>query len=539
MLKGHGTQRDFILEPEEGPAAGFLQIGRTPQLCNVVLKPKTVSREHARITCEDRIFYIRDLSSKAGTILNGARLKPNVRYELKHRDLISICDFIFTFLDTDRSSDSGSSTEQILIVDSDKYETGVYSSLDSSAASVAGRTAANAMVKLAALMRLAQDLRSMVGLDRLLEKSLDSLLTMFASARCGIILLRGSDAGILPRSMARFREPESDRRVALNPGALHEVTTTGRALITEDRLTMCVPLLDRMEEILGVIQLDANPSHGRFQTDDLDLLLTAALQVSFAVEIVMLHEVDVRERAFEVELGIAHEIQMSLLPAERPDIPGYEFWDYYAPAKHVGGDYFDYRVLPGGRLAILLGDVSGKGVPAALLMTKAATEFKVFLSTGMSPVEVVDTVNQQFLSHGPEVSFMTMVLCLLDWSEHGLLLVNAGHLRPLLRRADGELVEIGDAESGLPLGVEPEAEYRHTEFSLAPGEVLLLITDGITDAQNAKGELYGLDRLRPLYSRAKGSATDIGQKILDDVGRFVGDNAQFDDTCLLCIRRCP
>ncbi len=539
MLKGQGTQREFLLEPDQTGHIVDLRIGRDNQQSNVVLLPRTVSRAHARIYFQDGTFYIEDLESKAGTVLNGGRLSPHVPRQLKHHDLINICDHIFSFVDAEGSSDSGSSTDKVIIHEDDAEQTMILSALDSNATSVASRTSANAMMKLAAFMRLTQDLRSTVSLDRLLEKALDSLLQMFAMSRRGIILLQGDHASILPRSMVRFRNPQAGQSASLNRSVLNTVMSTGEAVCAEDGMTMCVPILNRRDEPLGIIQLDADHLEGPFQADDLDLFLTAALQVSFAVENAMLHEAALRERALEWELGIAHEIQISLLPSERPVIPGYEFWDYYAPAKQVGGDYFDYRELRNNRLAVLLGDVSGKGVPAALLMARASAEFSAFLANEMSPVEVVNTVNRRFVQRSAETAFMTMVLVILDWSTHRLQLVNAGHVRPLLRRASGEVLEVGAAESGLPLGIRPDVEYRQAELDIGPGETLLLVTDGITEAQNGRGDLYGIPRLRRTYASCKGGACDIVQSILNDTGRFVGDNDQSDDTCLLCVHRCP
>jgi phosphoserine phosphatase RsbU/P len=539
MLKGQGTQREFLLEADETGHIGDLRIGRDKQQSNVVLIPRTVSRAHARIYCQDGAFYIEDLESKAGTVLNGGRLSPHVPRQLKHHDLINICDYIFSFVDSEGSSDTGSSTDKVIIHEDDAEQTMILSALDSDATSVASRTSANAMMKLAAFMRLTQDLRSTVSLDRLLEKALDSLLQMFAMARRGIILLQGDQASILPRSMVRFRNPQEGQSASLNRSVLNTVMSTGEAVCAEDGMTMCVPILNRRDEPLGIIQLDADHLEGPFQADDLDLFLTAALQVSFAVENAMLHEAALRERALEWELGIAHEIQISLLPSERPVIPGYEFWDYYAPAKQVGGDYFDYRELRNNRLAVLLGDVSGKGVPAALLMARASAEFSAFLANEMSPVEVVNTVNRRFVQRSAETAFMTMVLVVLDWTTHRLQLVNAGHVRPLLRRVSGEVLEVGAAESGMPLGIRPDVEYRQSELDIGPGETLLLVTDGITEAQNGGGSLYGIPRLRKIYSSCEGGAFDIVQSILNDTGRFVGDNDQSDDTCLLCVHRCP
>jgi phosphoserine phosphatase RsbU/P len=538
MLKGQGTQREFLLEPDQTGRFGELRIGRDKQQSNVVLIPRTVSRTHARIYFHEGAFYIEDLESKAGTVLNGGRLSPHIPRELKHHDLINICDHIFSFIDTEGSSDTSSSTDRVVIHEDGAEQTVIFSALDSNATSVASRTSANAMMKLAAFMQLTQDLRSTVSLDRLLEKALDSLLQMFAMARRGIILLQGDQVSILPRSMVRFRHPREGQSASLNRSILNKVMSAGEAVCAEDGMTMCVPILDRRDQPIGIVQLDADQLEGPFQADDLDLFLTAALQVSFAVENAMLYEAALRERALEWELGIAHEIQISLLPSERPVIPGYEFWDYYAPAKQVGGDYFDYRELRNNRLAVLLGDVSGKGVPAALLMARASAEFSAFLANEMTPVEVVNTVNRRFVQRSAETAFMTMVLVVIDWATHRLQLVNAGHVRPLLRRTNGEVLEVGAAESGMPLGIRPDVEYRQSELDIGPGETLLLVTDGITEAQNGRGALYGIPRLRNVYASCEGGAFDIVQSILNDTGRFVGDNDQSDDTCLLCVHRC-
>lgn len=539
MLKGQGTQREFLLDADPQNEAGSWTIGRDAQHCNLVLMPRTVSRSHARVYFRDGEFFIEDLDSKAGTVLNGGRLTPHVPRRLRHRDLINICDHIFSFIDPERAWDSGSSTEVVTIEQKDTSQTSILSLLESRIDSVTSRSDANAMGKLAAFIRLTQDLRNTVSLDRLLEKVMDSLLAMFAGARRVVILLQGDQASILPRSVARFRHPDQKKNVSLNRTLLENVMATSQAVSAADGMILCVPILNGHEQPVGIIQLDADPIDGPFAADELDLLLTAAMQVSFAVENAMLHEAAMRERSFEMELGFAHEIQISLLPSERPNIPGYEFWDYYAPAKQVGGDYFDYRLLRDNRLALLLGDVSGKGVPAALLMAKASTEFSVFLTHDLPPVEVVSTVNRLFVQRSAEAAFMTMVLVILDWTTHRLQLVNAGHLRPLLRRTGGEVLEIGNDTSGLPLGIEPSFEYQVSEHELAPGDTLLMVTDGVTEAENRQGDLYGWNRLIDRYRQCKGGAFDIAQSILNDTGRFVGDNAQKDDTCLVCVHRCP
>lgn len=538
MLKGQGTQRQLPLDVDPQNETNQWIIGRDAQHCNLVLLPRTVSRSHARVYFKDGGFFIEDLESKAGTVLNGGTLTPHVPRRLKHRDLINICDHIFSFIDSDSDADGRSSTEGVLIQEEDTGQTSIVSSLESHIDSMTNRSDANAMGKLAAFLRLNRDLRNTVSLDRLLEKVLDSLLAMFAGARRVVIILQGDQGSVLPRSVARFRHPDQRRKVSLNRTLLENVMASGQAVAAADGMILCVPILDGHEKPVGVIQLDADPIDGPFAGDELDLLLTAALQVSFALENAMFHEAAIRERSLEMELGFAHEIQISLLPAERPNIPGYEFWDYYAPAKQVGGDYYDYRQLRDNRLALLLGDVSGKGVPAALLMAKASTEFSVFLTHDLQPVEVVSIVNKRFVQRSAESAFMTMVLVILDWTTHRLQLVNAGHLRPLLRRANGQVLEIGNDTSGLPLGIESQFVYQVSEYDLEPGDTLLMVTDGITEAQNRQGDLYGWKRLVDKYSQCEGGAFDIAQMIVSDTGRFVGDNDQKDDTCLVCVQRC-
>lgn len=318
---------------------------------------------------------------------------------------------------------------------------------------------------------------------------------------------------------------------------IREVIATGNAIMSDQALTISAPLSDLEGKPLGAIQLDALASQQVFQREDLELLATVAFQVSFVVENAMLHEAALRERALETELKLAQEIQVELLPSEAPQIDGYEFFDYYAPAKYVGGDYYDYLPLDDDRLALVVGDVSGKGVPAALLMVKVASELEASLATERDPVAALNSVNRRFSRRNPDGAFVTMVLAILDLARHQMSVVNAGHLRPLLRRPDGTVVEIGDAEAGMPLGVVPARTYEQTQLQINAGDALVLISDGITEAQSAGGRQYGQPRLLAQLAASCGTAADLGRRIIDDVDRFVGSHPQSDDRCLLCLRR--
>jgi serine phosphatase RsbU (regulator of sigma subunit) len=318
---------------------------------------------------------------------------------------------------------------------------------------------------------------------------------------------------------------------------IRDVLASGKAVVSDQGLVMSAPLMDMEGRTLGAIQLDALGSELHFRSEDLDLLTTVAFQISVVLENAILHEAALRERSLEIELKLAQQIQVELLPSEPPRVDGYGFFDYYAPAKFVGGDYYDYLPLDGGRLALVVGDVSGKGVPAALLMVKVASALEASLSTEPDPVQVLNQVNQRFSRRNPDGTFVTMVLAMLDLSNHHMSIVNAGHLRPLLRRLDGSVVEIGDAEAGLPLGLAPHQSYAQTRLKIEPGAALVLVSDGITEAHSASRGQYGLERLITQLQLPGDSAAEIGRRIIDDVDRFVGHHPQSDDRCLLCIRR--
>jgi serine phosphatase RsbU (regulator of sigma subunit) len=273
--------------------------------------------------------------------------------------------------------------------------------------------------------------------------------------------------------------------------------------------------------------------------DDLDILTTVAVELSFAVENSILHEVALREKAMQLELRVASQVQIGLLPSGPPELTGYEFFDYYSPARIVGGDYYDYLATETRRLAVVLGDVAGKGIPAALLMAKVSSELGVLLASGLSPVEVMQRVNSRMEKRSPEGAFVTMVLAMLDPMSHEITLVNAGHMPPLKRRSDGSVSEVGAPESGLPLGVDPDYEYTEVRISLSAGDSLILYSDGVIDAQNRASKHYGGERLQKVLLSSLPSVTSIGQSIIDDIHKFVGDVQQFDDICLLCFGRTP
>lgn len=251
----------------------------------------------------------------------------------------------------------------------------------------------------------------------------------------------------------------------------------------------------------------------------------------------LMQETSARER-FQSELGIAHDIQMGLLPL--PLAPAVlERVDLYAamlPAKEVGGDLYDYFMLPDGRLCLTIGDVSGKGVPAALFMAVTRTLIRASAEDETDPALIMQRVNNRLAENNPNLMFVTLLLGVLDLATGELAWANGGHPPPAVVSADGA-VRLLQGRSGPACGVQENLIYQRLNERLAPGDMFVGYTDGITEANNPGGALYGNDRLLTRLAGQRASATAQAQALLDDVRRFADGAEQFDDITLILARR--
>jgi phosphoserine phosphatase RsbU/P len=218
-------------------------------------------------------------------------------------------------------------------------------------------------------------------------------------------------------------------------------------------------------------------------------------------------------------------------------LEAYDYFNFYQPAYQIGGDYYDYISLPGGRLAILLADVSGKGISAALVMAKLSAEVRCCFAGEDSPAVTLSKLNNRFIQQGWEDRFITLAMIILDPSQHTATLVNAGHLPPLLRHANGEVEAIGVRTAGTPLGVLANYSYQALQITLDPGDSLILFTDGFNEAMNEREEFFGLEQIGTQLKAEAPTATAIGQRLINTVNQFMGSQTQNDDMCLVCLRR--
>jgi sigma-B regulation protein RsbU (phosphoserine phosphatase) len=302
----------------------------------------------------------------------------------------------------------------------------------------------------------------------------------------------------------------------------------------QTRSVLCVPLKVKGHTI-GILEAFNPTDRPMFGEDDLSLFEAFASQAAVAVENARMHAHIVRQRVVEQELQIASQIQRSFLPTAFPDVPGLSFAAISEPARNVGGDLYDVIELGGGRVGVVIGDVAGKGVPAALCMVKAMSGLRFHTSSSTSAAEVLQKANE--LTAESELGiFITMVYLVLDSKTGRVEYTNAGHTSPLVVRPGLDRVIVLDEGRNLPLGVAPGVEFAQGEFRLEPGDTVFLDTDGILEARNPKGEEYGEVRLATLLAGKNLVPEELIQAVRYDVARFTLDQPQHDDLTALAAR---
>jgi serine phosphatase RsbU (regulator of sigma subunit) len=560
-------------------------LGRHPN-CHVVFDNGAISRHHAQILESHGSYYIEDLRSRNGTYLNGQPLES--RTELHDGDQIRLCDITLVFAEHG-SSLQNSSSARSTFVDAEtslsERDTGEHDPLDDSAvvsrpaepeeessndfesssvlskinARQSGEVGSGALAetKLKAILEITRALGLELQVDAVLPKMLSALFNIFPQAAQGFVLLKDPDSGKLLVKATKLRKGKEADAVAVSMTVVREAMESGEALLSANvrddsrfrestSLTkmrihsmMCVPLVGHDGEAFGVIQIVTRGEKNVFDKGDLELLVSVAAQAARAVENATLHEEVVRQRELERDLEFATQVQLGFLPKSRPRMDQYAFADYYDAAQRIGGDYFDYIELPDGRVAITIGDVAGKGMPAALLMARLYSSTRFQLLTHSDLPAAVSGLNAEMASSGLGHRFITFLVMVIDPPTHRVALVNAGHLSPLIRRRDGTVTEVGRSDSSLPLGILPDLECRESHFDLAPGELVITYTDGVTEAMNDRREIYGRKRLEACISDSPASIDEQVKAVISDVEDFVGESTSRDDTCIVGFQRLP
>jgi serine phosphatase RsbU (regulator of sigma subunit) len=309
------------------------------------------------------------------------------------------------------------------------------------------------------------------------------------------------------------------------------------------RSFLCVPLLGWENRRIGVIQLDCLRPGLAFSANDLELLAAVAIQVSTVLENVGLHAERLREERLHQELRLARDIQQSFLPAdfELFDDGDPELFARVHPAREVSGDLYDFFRLPDGRLAFFVGDVSGKGMPAALFMIAVRTLIRHLTPSANGPADLLRRLNRALSDNNPTALFVTLLHGIYDREDGSVMLASGGHPQPLLRRRDGRVEEV-PLPPGMLLGSVAEPRIGDTRLSMECGETLILYSDGFTEAFTPdRKEMFGRERLCEILG---GQRTSLLLEACADeasaaVQRFSGQIELQDDQTLLLLRRRP
>ena len=301
---------------------------------------------------------------------------------------------------------------------------------------------------------------------------------------------------------------------------------------------IAVPLVSQ-GELVGLLNLGPRLSEQDYSTDDRGLLNTLATQSAPAVRVAQLvRDQQTQARANERiqhELRVAQLIQKTLLPKDLPALPGWQVTAYYQAARQVGGDFYDFIYFDDGRLGLVIGDVTDKGVPAALLMATTRSVLRAIAQRLVAPGQVLERVNEVLYPDIPPKMFVTCLYALLDPDSGHLQFANAGHDLPYHRHTTGEVTEL--RATGMPLGLMPGMHYEEKEVWLAPGEIILFHSDGIVEAHNEHREMFGFPRLMRLVGEHEEDKT-LKEFVLDDLAAFTGaDWEQEDDITMVTLQR--
>lgn len=553
VLLQEGHSQPFVLDD----SAAETVIGRHPD-CAIQIPSNMVSRKHARVVREGDRYFVEDLGSGNGTFVNGQRITR--RTLLKHEDRIKLGPMLLRF----EAPPGASADHGRTIVGETDDESHLFD--DDESATVTGSVSISGgfglldvrpEAKLKAVIDISRSLAGTVDTAAMLPRILDTLFEIFPTADRGSILLKDPATGRMRPACQKHRRPTEDATVRLSRTILNRVLEEKTGILSADAATdarfqasasisdltirsmMCVPMLGLDGEPLGVVNLDTQNALNQFQPDDLELLMAVAGQAALSYESARLLSAYIEKQKQDNELEIARGVQQALLPVSLPKVPGYEFYASYESAQAVGGDYYDCFVLADGQVCVSFGDVAGKGVPGALVMSRMASAVQSTMAFANDVVRAVSAINDHMCSHSVDGRFVTYLLAIIDPRTHVMSLVNAGHMSPIIRRPDRSIEEFSDQHTGVPIGVVEGFPFEPMTRPIEPGETLVLFTDGVSEAMNPAGDLYSLERLREFVGKGPESPAELGQAILADVRRHAAGRGQNDDITIMTFGRTP
>jgi serine phosphatase RsbU (regulator of sigma subunit) len=534
------------------------RMGRHPD-CNVQVDSNMVSRFHAQLVQVDGKIMLEDLSSGNGSFLNGKQLEKHQPHALRHNDRIKLGPIKFRFEDEDEESSSVG-----IVAGLDLNDGATSTIMGSAAANGFGVFEVRPEEKLRGILKINQSLAGLIEIGSIAPKILDTLFEIFPQADRGTILMKEEKGvkGTREPSQRRFipaaqkrRQDSDDESVRLSRTILDRVLNDKAGILSADaandsrfsasesisNLTihsmMCVPLLSIEGEPFGVINLDTQNPMKRFTDEDLELLLAVANQAAHSYENARLMQSYIDKQKQDKEMKIASGVQRALLPETLPNVAGYRFYASYDAAQAVGGDYFDCFMIGERKVCVSFGDVAGKGVPGALIMSRIASVVQNTMSFTDDVAVAIQRINSHMCHNMVEGRFVTYILGVIDLDTNRITLANAGHMSPLIRRVNGDVDEFDDSTIGIPIGIMDGYPYEVVERDIGAEEMFVLITDGVDEAMDPNGDLYTKERVREFVRTGSPDPDELGRALLSDVRRHANGREQNDDITIMTFGR--
>jgi phosphoserine phosphatase RsbU/P len=401
------------------------------------------------------------------------------------------------------------------------------------------------------LNEIARELTSILNLDELLGRIAELVRRLIDYQMFSILLLDPSGEKLQHRFSLRFNENiHLKHEIPIGRGLVGAAVASKQAVLVPDvkkdpryietnpetRSELALPLIYK-DKVIGVLDLE-HTRRGFFTEEHQRTMMTLAAQIAIAIENARLYEeIERQERRLERDLSLARELQGQLLPQSRPKMAHLDVAAKFIPARTIGGDLYDFIPYSLSRLGIVIGDVSGKGAPAAIYAALVSGILRSHAPIEPGPAEMLSAVNLSLAERRIEAQFVSLIYAVWDDEHRTLTVANSGLPRPIY--VHGGKNELIDAV-GLPLGLFDETEYEEFEFRMKPGEMFVFFSDGILDARNRKGDLFGRHRVEQILSECSGMSAD---EIVDSLFKAVAEHAAgvetFDDQTVVVIRVKP
>jgi serine phosphatase RsbU (regulator of sigma subunit) len=510
---------------------------------DITLTAQEVSRYHAEIRKKDDGWVIADLGARNPVLVNEESADE---LALADGDLVRLGPYLFRFTGEGGTKirKAGDEMGTTLVDASSALPVGTIRR-------AGGRALEIAEGRLKSLYEISAELTKLREQDQLYQFLSGLLIQRLRATHCAIVETSGDRFDLIAASDQKGEVGES--RITYSTTVVEEASKTGESILVphvmqDDRFSgavsvvdarissvMCAPLVVN-DKIESIIYLDRTSAGQGFAADDLDFMTAVSGLAALAVENSRLLDAERERQRITERINVAREIQEGMFPDSLPDDPRLDFAAFNTPSDQISGDWYDVVRLREGLYAATLADVTGKGVPAAMVTANLQAAFRLLTRSTDDPSACLFQLSELLVESLPFDTFATMMLAVIDAETGHIKLASAGHNHAIL--CNGESTDYITAQGGLPVGVIEGAEYENYEFTLEPGQTLLIYSDGVTEAMNLKHETFDEERLLEAARRSAGQhVDDILMAVREDVSVFVGTATQSDDVTMVAIQR--